>query len=90
MKLEELYYTCAADVTHGNTPGAFGYGVPDGDVDPDDYNYFLAQWTANNVLVADIASSCSSCGQPGCSTPDGSVTYADLFAYGCLYSAGCP
>ena len=90
MKLEELYYSCAADLTHGNTPGVFGYGVPDGDVDADDYNYYLTQWAANNLAVADIASSCSSCGQPGCSTPDGSVTSADLFAYGCLYSAGCP
>jgi subtilisin family serine protease len=90
MKLEELYYVCDADVTSGNTSGQFGYGVPDGDVDADDYGYFFQQWLLGNVAVADIASSCSACAQPGCSTSDGLVTGDDLVAYTCLYSAGCP
>lgn len=90
LKMEELYYNCDADVTHGNVPGVFGYGVPDGDVDPDDWNYFYDQWEMGNVGVADIASTCSPCGEPGCSTPDGFVTGHDLAAFGCLFSAGCP
>ncbi|MCA9287145.1 MAG: S8 family serine peptidase [Phycisphaerales bacterium] len=93
MALEDMYYDCPADLTHGSTIGEWGYGVPDGTVDSQDLAYFSYWHGLGAVAIADIAGTCptsADCETGGCSTPNGVVDPDDLTAYMCLYNAGCP
>ena len=89
-KLEELRDDCNADLPHTDDPGDWGDGVPDGVVDADDLSYYIYWHALGNLDIADIAGTCTDCEQTTCHTPDNSVTADDLYAYICLWSAGCP
>lgn len=63
LALERVYYPCDADITHTDDSGEYGFGVPDGKVDADDYAVFM--WAYNNDnLIADVTTT-------GFTTPSG-------------------
>lgn len=80
---------CPADLTASANASDPGYGTPDGVVDGSDYAYFLTQFTAGNLAVADIASSSDASNTPSGAGPDGKIDSADFFAYLDRFTHGC-
>jgi hypothetical protein len=79
---------CRADMTSGAIPGATGYGMADGNLNNDDFFYFLAQFAAGNAARADLTTGAIA-GQPGYGVPDGVITNDDFFFYLALFAQGC-
>lgn len=66
---------CPADLTGSATFGDFDYGVPDGQVDINDFFYFLAKFEQGDP-IADI-------------NGDGEIDITDFFEYLDLFAQGC-
>ncbi|MCB9840380.1 MAG: S8 family serine peptidase [Phycisphaeraceae bacterium] len=89
-RLENDYYDCDADLTLGDMWGVWGYGVADGLVDQSDMNYYIQQYNASNLDIADLTTTGAGSGQPGYGVPDGVVNSDDFLYYSSLWVAGCP
>jgi|GEM_PF-3365252 len=80
---------CGSDVTTaGAAPNGLGYGVPDGETNTSDLNYFVNAWVAGDTN-ADITTMNAPAGDPAYGQPDGLVTAADLQHYVNLWINGC-
>ncbi len=67
---------CRADVTGSSDPRDGTYGEPDGDVDSDDFFYFLDSLARGDLAVCDIDN-------------DGDCDADDFFGYLSLFALGC-
>ena len=79
---------CRPDLTAGALPGSPGYGVPNGILNNDDFFYYLAQFAAGNLAVADMTTTAIP-GSPGYGVPNGILNNDDFFFYLSLFAAGC-
>ena len=79
---------CEPDLTGSAIPTEPGYGVPDGVLNNDDFFYFLAQFAAGNLAVADVTTGAVP-GQPGYGVPNGVINNDDFFYYLAIFAAGC-
>ena len=89
--LTELYVTalpCKPDVSTGAVSGPPGFGVPNAIVNNDDFFYFLAQFAAGNLAVADLTTGAVP-GQPGYGVPNGVLNNEDFFYFLAVFAAGC-
>ncbi len=70
------YTPCPADLTGSSDPRERTYGVPDLDVDADDFFYFLDRFVDGNLAFCDV-------------DHDGDCDAEDFFTYLDLFAAGC-
>ncbi|MCA9287052.1 MAG: hypothetical protein KDA05_00620, partial [Phycisphaerales bacterium] len=68
--------------------GQPGYGVPDGLLNSNDFFYYLNEFAAGNVAVADLTTGAVP-GQPGYGVPNGTLDNNDFFYYLAIFAAGC-
>ncbi|MCW5753315.1 MAG: hypothetical protein KIT24_01255 [Phycisphaeraceae bacterium] len=80
--------TCPADLTTSAEPTHPGYGIPDGQVDAEDFFYYLDQFVAGNLAVADLTGS-SNPNHPAYGVPNGILDIEDLFFFLDQFVAGC-
>ncbi len=80
---------CPADLSGSSDPNDPAYGTPDGEVDLDDFFYFLDQFVAGNLAVADLTTA-SDPNDPGYGVPDGVLDISDFFYYLDRFVEGCP
>ena len=81
-----MHTTCRPDLTTGAIPGSPGYGVCNGVLNNDDFFYFLAQFAAGNLAVADSATAIP--GSPGYGVQR-HLNNDDFFFHLTIFSAGC-
>lgn len=86
--LVKLGPPCSPDMTFTAVTGAVGYGEPDGVVTNDDFFYYLIQYVAGNLGVADRTTTAVP-GQPGYGVPNGVINNDDFFFYLTEFVAGC-
>lgn len=72
---------CPADLTGSSDPQSTEFGVPDGNVDTEDWYYFLAAYSNNNLDV-DMSG-------PQAGVPDFTLTQDDLDYFGAVFSDPC-
>lgn len=78
---------CPADLTTTSDPNSAGYGLPDGQIDAQDFFYYLDLLTSGDSQ-ADLTGS-SDPNAPDYGDPDGTIDAADLFYYLDQFVAGC-
>ncbi|MEZ6235368.1 MAG: GC-type dockerin domain-anchored protein [Phycisphaerales bacterium] len=79
---------CPADVTGSAIPGQPGYGTPDGQITPDDFFYYLDQFTLANLPVCDLTANALPT-DPCYGRADGVLNNDDFFYFLAQYAAGC-
>jgi len=57
-------------------------------VNTDDFFYYLAQFTAGNLAIADMTATAIA-GSPGYGVPNGTLTNDDFFYFLTVFIAGC-
>ncbi len=80
---------CKGDLTGSSDPRDPGYGSRDGDVDADDFFYFLDQFASANLAEADLTTS-SDPNQSDYGLPNLIIDSNDFFFYLDLFVMGCP
>jgi len=80
---------CPADLTTSSNPADPGYGVPDGQLDANDFFFYLDRFAAGDLAIADLTGS-SNPSDPGFGIPDGLLDASDFFFYLSLFAQGCP
>jgi hypothetical protein len=83
--------SCGADLTTWSDPNQVPrnhYGVPDGFLDSHDFFYYIEQYGAGNLEVADMTTTAIP-GSPGYGVANGVLNGDDFFYYLSLYAAGC-
>lgn len=78
---------CRPDLTTGAVAGQAGYGTPDGQLNNDDFFFYLSQFAAG-TFVADMTLTAIP-GSPGYGVPDGVLNNDDFFFYLSLFAEGC-
>ncbi|MFG0326958.1 MAG: GC-type dockerin domain-anchored protein [Phycisphaerales bacterium JB037] len=79
---------CPADLTGSSDPNDASFGVPDGDVDGDDFFYFLDSFNAGTLGVCDLTGS-SDPNDASFDVPDGDCDGDDFFRYLDFFAGGC-
>ncbi len=80
---------CRGDLTGSSSPGDPSYGVPDGDVDGDDYFFYLDQFSSGNLARADLTGSSDPL-DSDYGLPNLIIDSEDFFFYLDLFVQGCP
>jgi|GEM_PF-1407515 len=81
---------CFADLTtQGAGPGDPLYGVPDGQVNAGDLNYYINAYVAGDTAIADLTTFGAYEGYPGYARPDGQLRSGDIQYYVSLWVHGC-
>ena len=62
--------------------------MPNGVLNNDDFFYYLAQFAAGNLAVADMTTTAIP-GSPGYGVPNGVINNDDFFYYLAIFAAGC-
>lgn len=78
---------CPADLTTTSDPNSSGYGLPDGQIDAQDFFFYLDLLTSGDNQ-ADLTGS-SDPNAPDYGAPDGTIDAADLFFYLDQFVIGC-
>ncbi|MFG0326558.1 MAG: choice-of-anchor tandem repeat NxxGxxAF-containing protein [Phycisphaerales bacterium JB037] len=81
-------HACPADLTSSSDPNDPGYGEPDGDLDANDFFFYLDAFVARDLGVCDLTG-LSDSNDPTYGIPDGDCDADDFFFYLDLFVAGC-
>ncbi len=80
---------CRADLTGSSDPNAPDFGVPDGQIDAEDFFFFLDAFASFNFEVADLTAS-GDPGDPLYGALDGVLSADDFFFFLDRFAEGCP
>ncbi len=89
IEFEDRGLFCRGDLTGSSNSGDGSYGVPDGDVDGDDFFYYLDQFSSDSLAEADMTGS-SDPDSSEYGLPDLIIDSNDFFYYLDMFVMGCP